>query len=133
MTATSSNARIRIALVSIFAGSVILALKWLAYFWTNSAALKSDALEGIVNVAAAVFALGALIYAEQPSDREHPYGHGKMENFSAAFEGGLVTLAAVLIFYEGVGAILRGDLPKDFGIGVGINAFSGALNGLLGW
>ncbi len=125
--------RIWIALISILGGSVILALKWVAYAWTGSAALKSDALEGIVNVVAAVFALGALVYSEKPSDREHPYGHGKMENFSAAFEGGLVTLAAILILYEGASAILYGVQPRELGTGLLVNAISGILNGLLGW
>lgn len=130
---TDSSTRIRIALVSIVGSSIILAMKWLAYLGTGSAALKSDALEGIVNVAAALFALGALVYAEKPSDREHPYGHGKMENFSAAFEGGLVTLAAALILYEGVSAILVGAVPHQFGWGIALNAGAGCLNGALGW
>lgn len=130
---SSAQVRIRIALFSIAASSVVLALKWLAYAWTGSAALQSDALEGIVNVVAGVFALGALVYAEKPSDREHPYGHGKMENFSAAFEGGLITLAAVLIFYEGVSAILSGRVPHNLGLGVAVNAFAGGLNGLIGF
>jgi cation diffusion facilitator family transporter len=132
MQDTFLNVRIRIALGSIVASSLVLALKWVSYIWTGSAALKSDALEGIVNVVAGIFALGALVYAEKPSDREHPYGHGKMENFSAAFEGGLVSLAAVLIFYEGVSAIVYGRVLRDLGLGVAVNALAGGLNGLIG-
>ena len=66
---------------------VLLAAKYWAYRLTGSTAILSDALESIVNVVAAVFALGGLVFAGRPADRNHPYGHGKIEFFSAAFEG----------------------------------------------
>jgi cation diffusion facilitator family transporter len=115
------------------AGAVILALKVLAYRLTSSAALKSDAYEGVVNVVAAVFALGAVIFAEQPTDKDHPYGHGKIENFSAAFEGGLISLAAILIVYEGVVSWIRYEPLKSLDIGLAVNLVAGLLNGALGW
>ena len=79
---------------------VLLAAKYQAYRLTGSTAILSDALESIVNVVAAVFGLGGIIFAGRPADRNHPYGHGKIEFFSAAFEGGLIAFAAVLIVYE---------------------------------
>ena len=129
----SQNARIRVALLSISAGSMILALKYFAYKISGSTALLSDAYESIVNVVAAVFALGAIMFAGKPADRDHPYGHGKIEHFSAAFEGGLIALAAVLIVYEAVHALIRGpELKPDFGLGLVLNLSAGGLNGLLG-
>jgi cation diffusion facilitator family transporter len=132
MGLTLPSTRIRIAVLSITTSAGILALKWVAYFITGSAALKSDALESIVNVVASFFALGALIYAEQPEDEDHPYGHGKIEHFSSAFEGGLVALAAALILYEGVNALIRGPEVKQLGLGVLINGAAGLANGALG-
>lgn len=129
----SQNARIRVALLSISAGALILALKYVAYRISGSTALLSDAYESIVNVVAAVFALGAIVFAGKPADRDHPYGHGKIEHFSAAFEGGLIALAAVLIVYEAVLALVKGpDLKPDFGLGLILNLAAGGLNGLLG-
>ncbi len=125
--------RIRIAVLSIATSSGILALKWSAFVITGSAALKSDALEGIVNVVASFFALGALIYAERPEDEDHPYGHGKIEHFSSAFEGGLVALAAALILYEGILTLVRGPEVRQLGLGLLINGASGLANGALGW
>jgi cation diffusion facilitator family transporter len=72
----------------------------LAYFRTGSAAILSDALEGIVNIVAAAFAAFSLSTAHRPADEEHPYGHGKIEFLSAAFEGGMIVLAALIIFGE---------------------------------
>ena len=64
---------------------------------TGSSAVLSDALESTVNVVAATFAVFAVRFAAQPADRDHPYGHGKIEFLSAAFEGGLISFAAVMI------------------------------------
>ena len=125
--------RVRAILVSLTAGAAILGLKMLAWKMTDSMALASDALEGLVNVVAAVFGLGAIIFAGQPADRNHPYGHGKMEYFAAAFEGGLISLAAVLIMWEAVQALIAGSRPHDLGLGLAVNLGAGALNGLLGW
>ncbi len=126
--------RIRIALLSIGAGALILGLKFYAFKVSGSTALMSDAYESVVNVVAAVFALGAVVFAGKPADREHPYGHGKIEHFSAAFEGGLIALAAVLIVYEAVRALIAGPkLTEQLGLGLAVNLGAGALNGLLGF
>ncbi len=130
---SSKPSRIRISLVSIIASTVILALKFAAYIYTDSTALKSDALESVVNVVAAVFALGAVYYAEQPADANHPYGHGKIEHFSAAFEGGLISLAAVLILYEGTHALLHPASLNHLSSGLLLSLGAGSLNGLLGF
>src|SRR5439155_418536 len=79
---------------------LLLAARYRAYRMTGSTAVLSDALESIVNVVAAVFAIGGIVFAGRPADRNHPYGHGKIEFFSAAFEGGLISFAAVVILYE---------------------------------
>src|SRR5580698_4135186 len=88
------------AAASVAIGLVVLALKTSAWLLTGSAALFSDAAETVVNVAAAVTALAALRFAARPADANHPYGHDKAEFFSAVIEGGLVIVAALLIFHE---------------------------------
>ena len=128
----NQRTRIRIAVLSISAGSLILALKYVAFRVSGSTALMSDAYESVVNVVAAVFALGAIVFAGKPADRNHPYGHGKIEHFSAVFEGGLIALAAVLIIYEAVTALIKGPKLENLGLGVAINLGAGCLNGLLG-
>jgi cation diffusion facilitator family transporter len=129
---TSQRARLRTAVLSIVVGCVVLGLKYLAFHVSESAALKSDAIENVVNVVAAVFALGAIIFAGKPADREHPYGHGKIEHFSAAFEGGMISLAAVLIGYEAIQSVIEGVPLKNLSLGLGINFGAGVINGLLG-
>lgn len=131
-TDPSQTSRTRVAILAITSGCFILALKYYAFHLSHSAALKSDAIENVVNVVAAVFALGAIIFAGKPADREHPYGHGKIEHFSAAFEGGMISLAAVLIIYEAIRAMVYPVPLENLSLGLTVNFLAGVLNGLLG-
>lgn len=85
---------------------MVLSVKAAAFFYTHSAAVLSDALESIVNVVAAIVAFFVIRYVSQPADKEHPYGHGKMEYFSSAFEGGLIFAASLMILVESVKVLL---------------------------
>jgi cation diffusion facilitator family transporter len=85
---------------SLAIGLGLMAVKFFAFWLTGSAAILSDALESIINVVAASFALGSVIFAAKSPDPSHPYGHGKIEFFSAGFEGALIIAAAGGIFYE---------------------------------
>jgi cation diffusion facilitator family transporter len=131
--AIADRARLRAVLVSVAVSMVLLAAKYQAYRLTGSTAILSDALESIVNVVAAVFAFGGIVFAGRPADRNHPYGHGKIEFFSAAFEGGLIAFAAVLIAYEVVLSLLRGPELQALDLGVAIVLGAGLMNLLLGW
>jgi cation diffusion facilitator family transporter len=127
-----SRVRVRAGLISLVVAVVLLAAKYQAYRMTGSTAILSDALESIVNVVAAVFALGGIAFAAQPADRNHPYGHGKIEFFSAAFEGGLIAFAAVLIIYEVTQALLHGVEIRALDAGLAIVVGAGLANLALG-
>src|SRR5262245_51950576 len=103
-----SRTRLRAGVLSLVVALVLLAAKFEAYRRTGSAAVLSDAMESIVNVVAAGFGIWSILFAGRPADRNHPYGHGKIEYFSAAFEGGLIAFAAILIVYEAVEAFRAG-------------------------
>jgi cation diffusion facilitator family transporter len=134
-TSVAEDARIRLraGLISLTVALLMLAAKYQAYRMTGSTAVLSDALESIVNVVAAVFALGGLVFAGRPADRNHPYGHGKIEFFSAAFEGGLIAFASVVIVYEAVLILLAGAAVRQIGAGVVIVLVTGLVNLVLGW
>lgn len=127
------RARLRAVAISLVVSVLLLAAKYQAYLLTGSTAILSDALESIVNVVAAVFGLGGIIFAGRPADRNHPYGHGKIEFFSAAFEGGLIAFAAVLIVYEVILSLVRGPALRALDVGVSIVLGAGFVNLLLGW
>ncbi len=114
----------RIAIGSIGIGLVILALKGLAWWVTGSAALYSDALETLVNVAAAALTLGALRYAAMPADANHPYGHGKVEFFAAVIEGVLIVVAALLILNHAWRVWWHPMAVRAALVGIGLNALA---------
>lgn len=118
----------RIAFGSIVVGLVVLALKSAAYLMTGSVALYSDAVESVVNVAAAVAAFLAVRLAAAPPDRNHPYGHHKAEYISAVVEGALIIVAALAILSEAYGAF-RNPRPIELTpIGIGANLAASLIN-----
>jgi cation diffusion facilitator family transporter len=98
--------------VALFIGALLMGMKFYLYRVTHSSAILSDALESIINVVASGFALISILVAAKPPDESHPYGHGKIEYFSAGFEGALIVLAAAGIFITGLPRVFHpGDLP----------------------
>jgi cation diffusion facilitator family transporter len=134
LVAKTVKAILKFATGSIVVGVVVLLAKFLAARVSLSAALYSDALESLVNVAASSLALYALIAGAKPADRQHPYGHAKVELLSAVATGGMILVAAVLIFQRAVTGILHpGALaPLDAGLGLGLllNGAAGLLIGI---
>lgn len=122
----------RAALVSLGMGTLIFLLKLLAYQWTGSAAILSDALESIVNIAAAALATYSVWLSAQPADENHPYGHGKVEDFSAGVEGALIVTAAGGILFT---AIPRFFEPRELTLalqGSAVVVLASVLNAALG-
>ncbi len=119
-------------LASTLVGAALLAIKFVAYYKTGSAAIFSDAMESIVNVLAAGFAVYAIYYAHRPADREHPYGHGKIEFMSAGFEGGMIFVAALVIAFHALEALWRRTTLNDIGLGVVLMAAAMLVNGAMG-
>ncbi|WP_120634686.1 cation diffusion facilitator family transporter [Ruegeria sp. EL01] len=117
------------AALAIPVSIVILALKLLAWWLTGSVALFSDALETIVNVAAASLAYFAVWISGKPPDKKHPFGHKKAEYLSAVVEGILIVLAALLIIREATAALASPHLSDAPFLGIAINAIATCLNG----
>jgi cation diffusion facilitator family transporter len=118
----------KMALLSIATSIVTLALKFGAYFLTDSVSLLSDALEAIVNVAAGLVAFGALTIADQPADDRHNYGHDKAEYFSSGVEGVLILVAAVSIIVAASGRFLHPVMLENLGQGLIIGLLAAAMN-----
>ncbi len=122
------------ATTSVAVSALLLAIKFIAYYWTGSAAIFSDALESIVNVAASAFAAYSLFLAHQPADPEHPYGHGKIEFLSATFEGGMIFIAALVILAQALLEVVRPGGPQiaHVEIGLALTVAAGSVNAILG-
>jgi len=119
--------------LSVATAVVTILLKGAAWWWTGSISLAADALESLVNLAGAVFALAMVTLAAQPPDAEHPYGHHKAEYFSSGFEGILIIAAAIGIFWGAAERWRHPEPLEGIGVGVALAVISSALNGIMAW
>ena len=119
--------------VSAFVAMVTIVLKTLAWWFTDSIGLLSDAMESVVNLASAMFGLLMVTLAAQPADEEHPYGHHKAEYFSAGFEGILILVAALGIIWAALHRLWDPQPVQQIGLGLVLSIISSALNGWLAW
>ena len=118
---------------SIAVAVLTIGLKTLAWWITGSVGLLSDAMESLVNLASAVFALVMVTIAVRPADADHPYGHHKAEYFSSGFEGLLILVAALGIIWAAVQRILHPQPLEQLGWGLALSVLSSAVNGALAW
>jgi cation diffusion facilitator family transporter len=118
----------RYAWLSVGAALATIGLKTFAWWLTGSVGLLSDALESVVNLAAALLALSMLRLAASPPDEAHPYGFSKAEYFSAGIEGALIVLAAAGIVWT---AIPRLIAPRELDMalpGLALTVIASGIN-----
>ena len=123
----------RLMTVSVVVALLTIALKTGAWWVTGSVGLLSDAMESLVNLAAALFGLWMVTVAERPADDDHPFGHDKAEYFSAGFEGILIFGAAAAIIWSALPRLADPQPLEQLGWGLGLSVLSSALNGMLAW
>ena len=119
--------------LSIAVALATIALKTGAWWVSGSVSLLSDALESLVNLAGAMFALAMVTVAARPADDDHPYGHHKAEYFSSGFEGVLIFVAALAIIVAAVDRLLNPRPLDAVGLGLVLSVVSSAMNGALAW
>jgi cation diffusion facilitator family transporter len=119
--------------LSILVALATIVLKTTAWWITDSVSLLSDALESLVNLAGAVFALSMVTIARRPADEGHPYGHHKAEYFSSGFEGALIFAAAIGIIWAAGHRLIEPAPLQSIGLGITLTIISSVLNGVLAW
>ncbi len=119
--------------VSIVVALATITLKTAAWYVSGSVSLLSDALESLVNLAGAVFALAMVTIAARPPDAEHPYGHHKAEYFSSGFEGVLIFAAALGIVWAAVQRLMNPQPLESVALGLVLSVVSSVMNGVLAW
>lgn len=120
------------ALISLIVGVCMLVIKTTAYALTHSAAILSDAMESVVHIVATSMALYSVIVSHKPADESHPFGHGKVEFFSAGVEGMLVFIAGVAIIVESARGIILGRELVALDKGFLLTLAASVINLLLG-
>lgn len=123
---------LRIIFISLVVSFILTACKFIAYFSTFSVAVLSDALESIINVVAGGFACYSIYLAGIPRDKNHPYGHGKVEFFSIGAEGAMIFVAGCLILFKAAEFFIYPHTVARVDTGVILIGATAVANFLLG-
>lgn len=119
--------------LSVATSIATIALKFYAYHVTGSVGLLADAIEAVVNVLAALMALGVLVYSAAAPDREHNFGHEKAQYFSSGIEGALIFVAAGAIVWAAIPRLAAPAALHDVGIGLAFSVLAALANAACAW
>jgi cation diffusion facilitator family transporter len=118
----------RVVLVSIVSNSVLIVFKIVAGIFMGSVAVISEAVHSLIDLLAAIIAYVAIRKADEPADQDHPFGHGKFENLSGAFEALLIFAAAALIIHEAINKLKHPTEVEKLGWGIGVMLIATVVN-----
>ena len=124
----SANGKAGAARISVFSNSALVLTKLAVGIITGSVSIISEAAHSAVDLLAALIAYYAVTTSDKEPDRNHAYGHGKVENISGAVEAVLIIVAAIWIIYEAGHKFSSQELPKDLEYGIAIMAISIVVN-----
>lgn len=123
----------RFAYISLIAAISTVGLKFYAYYLTSSVGILSDAIESLVNLVSSIVLISCVILSLKPPDKNHLYGHGKIEYFSSALEGLLIIIAGSGIIYTSIKRLLQPCILSSIELGILISSIAGVINLIAGF
>ena len=127
------NESIKIQKLLVSVSVLLFIIKIVAWVITGSVAILTDALESTVNVIAGFIGLYSIVLSSKPKDKEHPYGHGKVEFISSAIEGTLISIAGMIIIYEALDNLIHPHELKKLDHGLILIAVTALVNYFVGF
>ena len=114
-TSTNQQIAVKATYLSIAGNSLLTIIKWLAGYFGNSYALIADAIESTTDIFSSLLVLIGLKYSNRPADKNHPYGHGRLEPLITFMVVAFLVTSATIIAYESISNMgTRHDSPKLF-------------------
>lgn len=123
-----ADRRIKIAFLSVLSNTTLIFLKIVAGVLSGSVSIISEAIHSGMDLMASIVALLSVKHSVRPADRNHPFGHGKIENISGLFEGVLIFIAAGLIIKEAVKKIFTPAEIEQSYIAIAVMIISALVN-----
>jgi cation diffusion facilitator family transporter len=124
----NTRRKTRAAIISVASNSALVVGKLVIGLLTGSVSVISEAIHSGIDLIAAGIALFAVRTANRPADKDHPYGHGKIENLSGTVEAILIFLAAAWIIYEAIHKLIASSPVEMPGLGIAVMAVSALAN-----
>lgn len=120
--------KVSAARLSIVSNSALIAVKCVAGLSMGSISILSEAAHSGVDLVAALIAFFSVRTSSKPADRDHPFGHGKIENISGSVEAVLIFFAAGWIVFEALRRLLHPSVVESLGLGVVVMLASCGVN-----
>ncbi len=120
--------KINTARLSVISNSVLIVLKLLAGSLSGSVSIISEAIHSFLDLLASIIAYFAVKLSRKRPDKNHPYGHGKVENVSGIIEALLILIAAIWIIYEAIDKINVENKVEYYWLGIIIMLISAVVN-----
>ena len=114
--------------LSVLSNTLLILLKLVAGILSGSVSIIAEAIHSGIDLLAALIAFVCLRIAGKPADREHPFGHGKVENVSGTIEAVLIFVAAIFIIYQAINRIIAEAIVEYLSIGIAVMAISVVVN-----
>jgi len=124
----STSSKVKVAMLSIISNTCLIIAKIIAGILSGSVSIVSEAIHSSMDLLASIIAFISVNISGKPADKEHPYGHGKAENFSGLIEGLLIFIAAFLIIQEAIKKLLHPTKIEDTWVAVGVMLLSALVN-----
>lgn len=122
------NAKIKIARLSVFSNTSLIIIKLIVGIFTGSVSILSEAIHSTMDLVAAIIAFFSVRISDKPADKDHPYGHGKIENISGVIEALLIFVASIWIIVEAVKKIIHPEGIDSLGVGFIVMFISAGVN-----
>jgi cation diffusion facilitator family transporter len=128
MDAHTRRRKANVAMLSVISNTVLVILKLIIGISIRSVSVISESIHSGVDLLASVIAYIAVRISGKPADRDHPFGHGKVENISGTIEAALIFIAAGWIIYEAVKKLVSGEALDNPAWGVAVMFVSAVAN-----
>jgi len=118
----------KVAMLSVYSNTFLVAIKFITGFLMGSVSVISEGIHSAIDLVAAIIANYSVKKSEEPADQQHPYGHGKFENYAGVIEAILIFIAAAIIVYESGQRLIFGSEVEFLAAGLVIMALSAVIN-----
>lgn len=124
-----SERRVRFALLSIVSNTLLILMKIVAGILSGSVSIISEAIHSGMDLVASLVAFFSVKQSSKPADRDHPYGHGKIENISGIIEGLLIFIAAGMIIFKAYNKMFEASVEiAETEVAIAVMAASAVVN-----
>jgi cation diffusion facilitator family transporter len=118
----------KVAFLSIASNTTLIIMKIIAGILSGSVSIISEAIHSSMDLLASFIAFYSVNISSKPADKEHPYGHGKVENISGVIEGVLIFVAAFLIIKEAIHKIMNPTVITEYYVAIAVMSASALAN-----